>query len=115
MAVPSARNSGFDSTSKCTLGAALARRIASMVEAVLTGTVDFSTTMVSLWHTRATDLAALCAIERSAARPAPIPALLVGVFTAMNTMSAVASTLSSVVKKRLRPRVARTTSVSPGS
>jgi hypothetical protein len=54
--------------------------------------------------------------RRSLAWPAPRARLLVGVFTAMNTMSAEAMAGSTAVEKyRLRPRQRPTTSASPGS
>ena len=46
MAVPSARNSGFDKTWKLTPGLLLAYRMLAMTSAALTGTVDFSTTIL---------------------------------------------------------------------
>lgn len=61
----------------------LAARTRSMASAVLTGTVDFST-MILLWPgsvLRAIILAALSQYVRSAAAPAPMPEVFVGVLT----------------------------------
>ncbi len=52
-----------------------------MASAVFTGTVDFSTTILLLVETDAIRRAAPSQYVRSAALPAPIPWVLVGVFT----------------------------------
>uniref|UniRef100_A0A0D9ZDE6 WRKY domain-containing protein n=1 Tax=Oryza glumipatula TaxID=40148 RepID=A0A0D9ZDE6_9ORYZ len=88
-------------------------RIFSIASAVLTGTVDFSTTILSDLDTSAIILAAL---SQSAALPAPRPRVLVGVFTDTKMMSASATCFStSVLKKRFLPLHSLTTSSSPGS
>ena len=54
MAVPSARNSGLDRMSNCTVGSEqLRRRTFSIASAVLTGTVDFSTMILFVLETAA--------------------------------------------------------------
>ena len=117
MAVPSAKNSGLDRISNLTLDSVQLRvSTFSMASAVFTGTVDFSTTILSVVDTRAIMRAAPSQYVRSAALPAPTPRVLVGVLTETNTMSASATCLSvSVEKNRLRPRHALTTSSRPGS
>jgi hypothetical protein len=52
-----------------------------MASAVLTGTVDFSTTILLDLATEAISLAAPSQYVRSAAFPAPTPLVLVGVLT----------------------------------
>ena len=121
IAVPSARNSGLESTAKVLpLPASAppwaAPRIAFTVSAVRTGRVLFSTTIVWPWAQAATWRAEASIQRRSLACPAPRPLVLVGVLTDRNTMSAAAIDAStSVVKKRLRPRQRPTTASSPGS
>ena len=115
MAVPSARNSGFESTSKWTPGSP-EERTRCMAAAVRTGSVDFSTTMVSCLAQALIWRAVFSQYWRSAARPAPWPKVFVGVFTATKITSASAMALStSVEKNRLRLSVSRTTSWRPGS
>mmetsp|Transcript_1487 Transcript_1487/g.4033 ORF Transcript_1487/g.4033 Transcript_1487/m.4033 type:complete len:280 (+) Transcript_1487:397-1236(+) len=115
MAVPSARNSGLFSTWKLrplSLDASTRR----MAAAVRTGTVDFSTTILSVVATSAILRAQSSQFLMLAARPAPMPWVLVGVFTEMKMMSASMSASSMLVeKKRLRPRASWTTSRRPGS
>jgi hypothetical protein len=78
--------------------------------AVRTGTVDFSTTILPLVHTFAMLRAASSQFLMLAARPAPMPWVLVGVFTEMKITSASSITLStSVEKKRFLLRVLTTT------
>ena len=117
IAVPSARNSGLLRISNLTAGSEQLR--ASTLEiasAVLTGTVLFSTTILDDVDTLAIMRAAPSQYVRSAARPAPMPLVLVGVLTDTNTMSASPMCLVvSLLKKRLRPRHALTISSSPGS
>ena len=48
MAVPSAKNSGFDNTWKLTLFCLFENKISAIDLAALTGTVDFSTTIFDL-------------------------------------------------------------------
>jgi hypothetical protein len=48
IAVPSAKNSGFDNISKVTPGLALHSKIDLILSAVLQGTVDFSTTILEV-------------------------------------------------------------------
>ena len=115
MAVPSARNSGLESTEKV-LPAGATARIACTVSAVRTGRVLFSTTIVCPWAASATWRVQTSIQRRSEAWPAPTPRVLVGVFTEINTMSALAmAPATSVLKKRLRPRALPTTASSPGS
>ena len=91
-------------------------RIASIAAAVRTGSVDFSTTILSPSAKRLISRAVASQCWRSLARPAPRPNIFVGVFTPTNTMSqALTADAMSVEKKRLRPRTSRTTSTSPGS
>mmetsp|Transcript_23465 Transcript_23465/g.64691 ORF Transcript_23465/g.64691 Transcript_23465/m.64691 type:complete len:230 (+) Transcript_23465:1092-1781(+) len=117
MAVPSARNSGLDRISKLTDGSEQLRlRTLPMASAVFTGTVDFSTTILLEVDTEAMRRAAPSQYVKSAAFPAPMPVVFVGVFTLTNTMSASPTCfLVSVLKNRLRPLAALTTSSSPGS
>ena len=98
--------------------ACITRAIAS---AVLTGTVDFSTMIFGdlssdCVHTCAMRRAASSQYVRSAASPAPMPDVFVGVLTDTKMMvhSRMAASMS-VEKKRLRPRACSTTSCSPGS
>ena len=116
--MPSARNSGLESTEKLFWPAApwAAVRIAFTVSAVRTGKVLFSTTIVWPWAQAATWRAEASIQRRSLAWPAPMPRVLVGVLTERNTMSALAIAASTaVVKWRLRPRQRPTTASSPGS
>jgi len=101
-AVPSARNSGFDNTSKGSLGRysvsyywsdLSSARINKLtmprtVCAVPHGTVDFSTTNVPGLAFFATVMTALSKAARLVADPAPIPLDFEGVLTATNTTSA---------------------------
>lgn len=80
--MPSARNSGLLRISNSTPGAVQLRRSTfSMASAVLTGTVLFSTMILLLVLTLAIMRAAPSQYVRSAALPAPIPLVLVGVLT----------------------------------
>ncbi len=100
MAVPSARNSGLESTEKVLPSAAWAAlRMVCTVSAVRTGRVLFSTTMVCPWAAAATWRAEASIQRRSLAWPAPTPLVLVGVFTERNTVSAPAIALSTAVVK----------------
>jgi hypothetical protein len=85
MAVPSARNSGLESTEKVLLpagdSASAALRMVVITSAVRTGRVLFSTTIVWPWAQAATWRAEASIQRRSLAWPAPIPRALVGVFT----------------------------------
>mmetsp|Transcript_3739 Transcript_3739/g.10715 ORF Transcript_3739/g.10715 Transcript_3739/m.10715 type:complete len:231 (-) Transcript_3739:399-1091(-) len=112
MAVPSAKNSGFDKMSNSTDGSEQLRfRTFSMASAVLTGTVDFSTIILDVLDTAAIILAAPSQYVRSAALPAPTPQVFVGVFTLTKMMSASAMCFStSAEKNKLRPLAASTTS-----
>ena len=74
-------------------------RILSIDEAVRTGTVDFSTTILSLVATSAIFLAHSSQFLILAALPAPMPVTLVGVFTLTNTMSASTMAASILVEK----------------
>ena len=115
MAVPSARNSGLDSTSN-RRPRSLLLRIRSIASAVRTGKVDFSTTILSVVALARICRAVFSQYWRSAARPAPSPNVLVGVFTDTKMMSASRMPeVISVEKNRLRPRARRTTSSRPGS
>ena len=78
--------------------------------AVRTGTVLFSTTILSELDTSAIFLAHSSQFLMFAARPAPIPVIFVGVLTEMKIMSALSTSLSmSVLKKRFFPRHDSTT------
>ena len=88
----------------------------SIASAVRTGTVLFSTTILGVAEFSRIWRAARSQYWRSAARPAPCPKLLVGVFTLTKMTSASAMWRSvSVEKKRFLPRALRTTSSRPGS
>mmetsp|Transcript_55 Transcript_55/g.202 ORF Transcript_55/g.202 Transcript_55/m.202 type:complete len:230 (-) Transcript_55:325-1014(-) len=116
-AVPSAKNSGLERMSNCTLSSSQFRLSTfSMASAVFTGTVDFSTMILLDVDTDAIMRAAPSQYVRSAALPAPTPRVFVGVLTLTNTTSASATCfLTSVLKKRLRPKASFTTSSRPGS
>lgn len=115
-AVPSERNSGFDRIWKATPGLLFDSRIARMDAAVRHGTVDFSTMILGDLATDAMRRVDASTYRKSAAKPLPIPDVLVGVFTLTNTICASSIARSmSVVKKRLRPRHSPTTSARPGS
>ena len=87
-----------------------------MAVAVRTGTVLFSTTILSDVLTSAILRAHNSQFLMLAARPAPIPCVLVGVLTEMNTTSARWISASMLVEKnRLRFREDLTTSSRPGS
>mmetsp|Transcript_2224 Transcript_2224/g.5012 ORF Transcript_2224/g.5012 Transcript_2224/m.5012 type:complete len:207 (-) Transcript_2224:200-820(-) len=114
MAVPSARNSGLDSTSNVVFPAAC--NTAEIASAVLIGTVDFSTTIFGVSATAAIRRAASSQNVRSAARPAPSPTFFVGVLTATKIISASRIPSSTASEKnKLVPRADLTTSNSPGS
>ena len=87
MAVPSARNSGLETTSNST-PPLLLLRMASMASAVRTGRVLFSTTIFGRVQQRAIRRAVRSQYCRSAARPAPSPKVFVGVLTLTKMMSA---------------------------
>jgi hypothetical protein len=87
-----------------------------MAWAVRTGTVDFSTTILGEVATSAILRAHSSQFLMLAARPAPMPCVLVGVLTLMKMMSAAWISSSMLVeKKRFRPRHSFTTSSNPGS
>ena len=94
MAVPSAKNSGFDNTEKLFCGRAgscsAAARIAATVSAVRTGRVLFSTTIVWPVAAAATWRVQASIQRKSDAWPAPTPLFFVGVLTDRNTISALA-------------------------
>mmetsp|Transcript_71380 Transcript_71380/g.118614 ORF Transcript_71380/g.118614 Transcript_71380/m.118614 type:complete len:318 (+) Transcript_71380:458-1411(+) len=120
IAVPSARNSGFESTWK-SVPEQLAAITVAIASAVLTGTVDFSTMILGdlsslVLQTAAIWRAASSQYVRSAASPAPMPDFFVGVLTETKIMvhSRMAASMS-VLKNRLRPRACSTTSCNPGS
>jgi len=114
-AVPSARNSGLERTSKLILPS-LDVRIRSMARAVLTGMVHFSTTIFGDSEASRICRAVFSQYWRSAALPAPAPKVFVGVFTPTKMISDSLMPLSmSVSKKRFFPRVAPMISSSPGS
>mmetsp|Transcript_26117 Transcript_26117/g.61218 ORF Transcript_26117/g.61218 Transcript_26117/m.61218 type:complete len:313 (+) Transcript_26117:564-1502(+) len=116
MAVPSARNSGFDSTWKVTPSCADEASTRLTAWAVRTGTVDFSTTILLEVAISAILRAQSSQFLTLAARPAPIPWVLVGVLTEMKMMSASAMVSSMAVEKNMfLPRTDCTTSRSPGS
>merc|ERR1719217_1636964 len=116
-AVPSARNSGFDNTWNFTPGLAPCSRTALTASEVLTGTVDFSTTILSEVETSAIVLAQSSQFLTFAARPAPMPAVLVGVFTLIKTISASAMDSLILVENTKLPlfKPTATTSSKPGS
>ena len=94
----------------------LALRMHSIASAVRTGSVLFSTTILDEVEFSRIWRAVFSQYCRSAALPAPWPKVLVAVLTLTKMMSASAMFRStSVEKKRLRPRVTRTTSSKPGS
>mmetsp|Transcript_10105 Transcript_10105/g.30644 ORF Transcript_10105/g.30644 Transcript_10105/m.30644 type:complete len:230 (+) Transcript_10105:980-1669(+) len=116
-AVPSARNSGLLRTWNLTPGLAPCSSTARTASDVRTGTVDFSTTILSEVATLAIVRAHSSQFLTLAARPAPMPDVLVGVFTEMKTTSASAMPPSMSVEKTRLPCVfpTSTTSSSPGS
>lgn len=76
-----------------------------MEPADLTGTVDFSTTILNPLLTSAILRAHASTYFKSAARPLPTPYVFVGVLTEMNMRSAFLMCVSmSVEKKRFFPR-----------
>ena len=79
IAVPSAKNSGLESTWKEWLDALFKTRL--MESAVRTGTVDFSTTILPELASSAIVRAQISTFLMLEAWPAPIPEVLVGVFT----------------------------------
>ena len=104
IAVPSARNSGLLRTWNVSPLSLQARTLLT-ASAVRTGTVDFSTTILLEVATLAMVRAQSSQFLMLAARPAPIPWVLVGVLTEMKTMSARAiSSSMEVEKKRFFPR-----------
>ena len=115
--MPSARNSGLLSTWNLTPGLAPCSSTARTASDVRTGTVDFSTTILSDVDTSAIVLAHNSQFLTLAARPAPIPAVFVGVFTLMKTISASAIDSLILVEKTKLPRLrpTATTSSRPGS
>ena len=124
MAVPSARNSGLESTAKLLrpegVSSSAAERMVVITSAVRTGRVLFSTTIVWPWAQAATWRAdqrrAASLQRRSLTWPASIPRVLVVVFTERTTMSATAIAGSTAVEMwRLRPRQRATTASRPGS
>ena len=79
MAVPSAKNSGLERISNRTpLFGQLRWSTFSMASAVRTGTVDFSTIILSLSEHEAIVLAANSQYVKSAAFPLPKPVFFVG-------------------------------------
>ena len=115
IAVPSARNSGLESTSKWS-PLSLEFRIRSIAAAVRTGSVDFSTIIFPSSAISRMLRAVFSQYCKSEAFPAPCPKVFVGVFTDTKIMSAslIAAGIS-VLKNRLRPRARLTTSSKPGS
>lgn len=136
--VPSARNSGFDKMSKRTPivklvaeryiqslpyipGLPVFSNTSRIVSAVRHGTVLFSTTILSFSASAAIIRVADSKYDKFGALPAPVPAVLVGVLTQTNTMSALLmAPLTSVEKKRFcrrefPSRASLSTSGSPGS
>mmetsp|Transcript_41906 Transcript_41906/g.65492 ORF Transcript_41906/g.65492 Transcript_41906/m.65492 type:complete len:241 (+) Transcript_41906:761-1483(+) len=122
-AVPSAKNSGLESTWKLTPGGAFSVSTQVMASAVDTGTVLFSTTillplksLVSPVRAALMERAAPSQYVRSAALPFPNPYSLVGVLTATKMISAsLTAETMSVLKKRFLPLTSLTISSSPGS
>ena len=85
IAVPSARNSGLLKTWNLNFDSDASTRLID--SAVRTGTVDFSTTILSDRATSAILRAHNSQFLIFAARPAPIPVVLVGVFTLTKIIS----------------------------
>ena len=103
--------------SKCTPCAGqFLNKTFSIASAVLTGTVDFSTMILSLVDHAAIFLAADSQYVKSAAFPLPKPVFFVGVFTEtkMHCAARIAAS-QSVEKNKFLPLHAFTTSSSPGS
>ena len=91
-------------------------RTFSIASAVRTGSVDFSTTILSRFAAAEIVRALDSQYWRSLARPAPRPKVLVGVFTPTKMMSHFLMQPSmSVEKNRFFPRTFFTISASPGS
>ena len=94
IADPSAKNSGFDNTWNFLLfgyessSFLVESKIFFIVDAVFTGKVLFSTTIVSPLAYLEISLADLSIHLRSIAKPAPRPFVLVGVFTEIKIISA---------------------------
>ena len=99
IAVPSAKNSGFDSTSNLMPGLVLAFNILLILSAARTGTVLFSTTILLLTEKLAISLATCSRFCKSAAFPLPKPNVFVGVLTEMKTISALFYLILDVVRK----------------
>lgn len=105
MAVPSAKNSGFERISNLTPGLQFAIKISRMFSAVRTGTVDFSTIILSEIATSAILRMADSNHDISDALPLPRPRLFVGVLTLTKMQSASLIAVSmSVEKKRFAGR-----------
>lgn len=86
-----------------------------ILSAARTGTVLFSTTILLFCATFAINLAQPSTYFKSAARPLPLPYVLVGVFTEINIRSASLIAVSmSVEKNKFLLRHSRTISSSPG-
>ena len=87
-----------------------------MAKAVRTGSVLFSTTILSDWATSPIRRAVFSQNCKSAAMPSPLPKDFVGVFTEtkMISDSSIAASMS-LLKNRFSPRVVLTSSSRPGS
>lgn len=93
----------------------LALKICIILSAALTGTVLFSTTILSFCAMRAIIRAALSTYFKSAARPRPLPKVFVGVLTDMNMSSAsLMADSMSLEKNKFTFRHRLTTSSRPG-
>ena len=115
IAVPSAKNSGFDRISKW-IPEEFSSKISLIFSAVRTGRVDFSIIILSDFEYFAISLAQASTYCRSAAIPAPSPLVLVGVFTAINIISDFSmASLMLFEKKRFLFRTFSIISESPGS
>ena len=115
IAVPSAKNSGLDNTWKFTFSPVESRMVC-IVSAVLTGNVDFSTIILSVFDILAICLAQSSTYFKSAAIPLPWPYVFVGVLTAIKIISDSSIALStSVEKNKFLPLASETTFARPGS
>ena len=115
IAVPSAKNSGFESTSKW-MPLSFEFKMRSMAAAVRTGSVDFSTMIFPSSAISKMLRAVFSQYWRSDAFPAPCPKVFVGVLTETKIISAsLMADGMSVLKNKFRPRARFTTSSKPGS
>mmetsp|Transcript_23835 Transcript_23835/g.61399 ORF Transcript_23835/g.61399 Transcript_23835/m.61399 type:complete len:208 (+) Transcript_23835:1176-1799(+) len=115
IAVPAEKKAGLEMTSWRTLAHG-GRRIFAMIPEVRTGTVERSTTTLGESASDAMCRAFTSQKRTSGASPAPMPAVLIGVFTATKISSASRITRAmSFTKNRLLLRDFSTTVLRPGS